>query len=109
MGYARLPGAGYEALHPEVEGIKPEEYPDVVKLRILGDVAPWSGKFRQFEAIVKTEAEQDPALEIEYQKIVDDARRMRESTVNFDRRHTGETEEVEGTVAKSPRPRRRAE
>jgi hypothetical protein len=99
MGYARLPGAGYAALHPEVEGLMPDEYPDIVKLRILGDVAPWSGKFRQFSAIVKTEAGRDPALEIEYQKIVGDARRMRESTVNFDRRHTGETEEVEGTVA----------
>jgi hypothetical protein len=39
-GYARLPGAGYEALHPELEGIDPEDYPDINKLSILGDVAP---------------------------------------------------------------------
>jgi hypothetical protein len=26
-GYARLPGAGYEALHPELKGLKPEDYP----------------------------------------------------------------------------------
>ena len=99
MGYARLPGAGYESLHPELAGLKPEEYPDIVKLRILGDVAPWSGKFRQYSARVAAEAKRDPALEIEYEKIVERARRMRESTVNFDRRHTGETEEVEGSVA----------
>jgi hypothetical protein len=101
MGYARLPGAGYEALHPAVEGLKPEEYPDIERLRILGDVAPWSGKFRQYSAKVGAAAKQDPALEIEYQKIVDAARRMRESTVNFDRRHTGEVEEVEGTIAQA--------
>jgi len=28
-GYARLPGAGYAALHPEVSGLNPEEYPDL--------------------------------------------------------------------------------
>jgi hypothetical protein len=27
-GYARLPGAGYEALHPELKGLSPEDYPD---------------------------------------------------------------------------------
>jgi hypothetical protein len=35
-GYARLPGAGYQALHPELDGISPEDYPDIAKLRILG-------------------------------------------------------------------------
>jgi hypothetical protein len=32
-GYARLPGAGYAALHPELEGLDPEDYPDIHKLR----------------------------------------------------------------------------
>ncbi len=40
-GYARLPGAGYEALHPELEGVNPEDYPDVHKMAILADVAPY--------------------------------------------------------------------
>jgi hypothetical protein len=44
-GYARLPGAGYEALHPELEGLNPEEYPDIHKLRILSDVAPYSREY----------------------------------------------------------------
>lgn len=39
-GYARLPGAGYEAIHPELKGVNPEDYPDIHKLRILADVAP---------------------------------------------------------------------
>lgn len=46
-GYARLPGAGYEALHPELKGLSPEEYPDIHKLRILGDVAPYSREYNQ--------------------------------------------------------------
>lgn len=44
-GYARLPGAGYEALHPELEGVNPEDYPDIHKLRILADVAPYSREY----------------------------------------------------------------
>ncbi len=46
-GYARLPGAGYEALHPELKGVNPEEYPDIHKLRILADVAPYSREYNQ--------------------------------------------------------------
>jgi len=44
-GYARLPGAGYEALHPEVEGTNPEDYPDINKMAILADVAPYSREY----------------------------------------------------------------
>jgi len=40
-GYARLPGAGYEALHPELQGVNPENYPDIHKMAILADVAPY--------------------------------------------------------------------
>ena len=46
-GYARLPGAGYAALHPELEGVDPEDYPDIDKLRILGDVAPYSREYQK--------------------------------------------------------------
>ena len=45
-GYARLPGAGYEALHPELEGVDPEDYPDIHKMAILADVAPCSREYR---------------------------------------------------------------
>jgi hypothetical protein len=46
-GYARLPGAGYAAMHPELEGVDPEDYPDIDKLRILGDVAPYSREYQK--------------------------------------------------------------
>jgi hypothetical protein len=99
MGYARLPGAGYEALHPELAGVKAEDYPDIEKLRILADVAPWSSKFKQMSKIVGAQAKQDTNLNVDFQNIVEGAERIRESTVNFTDRHTGETEEVEGTVS----------
>ena len=38
-GYARLPGAGYEALHPELKDVNPEDYPDIHKMSIL---AKWT-------------------------------------------------------------------
>ena len=46
-GYARLPGAGYEALHPELKDVNPEDYPDIHKLHILSDVAPYSREYNQ--------------------------------------------------------------
>jgi hypothetical protein len=47
-GYARLPGAGYEALHPELEGVNPEDYPDIHKMAILADVAPYSREYNTY-------------------------------------------------------------
>lgn len=44
-GEMRLPGKGYEARFPELEGLSPEEYPDIHKFKILADVAPYSDKF----------------------------------------------------------------
>jgi hypothetical protein len=41
-GFLRLPGAGYEAVNPDVAGLDPEDYPDIHKYKILADVAPSS-------------------------------------------------------------------
>lgn len=42
----RLPGKGYAALNPEVEGLNPEAYPLIHRLKILSDVAMHSRKYR---------------------------------------------------------------
>jgi len=42
----RLPGEGYAALHPELEGLSAEEYPLAHRLKILGDVAMWSSEYK---------------------------------------------------------------
>ena len=46
QGFARLPGAGYQALHPELKDVNPEDYPDIHKMAILADVAPYSREYQ---------------------------------------------------------------
>ena len=46
-GELRLPGRGYEARFPELEGTAPEDYPLIHKFRILADVAPYSEAYGQ--------------------------------------------------------------
>jgi intein/homing endonuclease len=42
----RLPGAGYAARFPELEGVNPEDYPLAHRVKILGDVAMYSDQYR---------------------------------------------------------------
>jgi hypothetical protein len=48
-GDARLPGKGYEALHPEISNTDPEAYPLIHRYMILSDVAPMSAEFRRLQ------------------------------------------------------------
>jgi hypothetical protein len=98
-GYARLPGTGYEALHPELEDVDPEYYPEIHKLAILADAAPYSREYATMKTIVGRQAQNDDALAIEYSKILDRVRQTRESIVKTaERRFTAPVEEVEGTI-----------
>ena len=49
----RLPGEGYAAAHPEVQGLNPEDYPLVHRAKILSDVAMYSEAYK--ETIEKAE------------------------------------------------------
>lgn len=51
MGYARLPGRGYEELHPELKGVDPNMYPDIYKYKILTDVALGSDQYWKYKKI----------------------------------------------------------
>lgn len=44
-GEARLPGAGFAALHPELAGVDPEAYPLLYKYQILADISPLTPEF----------------------------------------------------------------
>lgn len=44
-GEARLPGAGFAALHPELKDVDPENYPLLYRYQILGDIAPLTPEF----------------------------------------------------------------
>src|SRR5260370_36417888 len=64
-GYARLPGAGYAALHPELEGVNPEDYPDIHKMATLADVAPYSREYNTYRQRIGKEAQGNTELELE--------------------------------------------
>jgi hypothetical protein len=48
-GEERLPGRGFASLHPELEGVSPEDYPDIYRYKILADVAPYSDKLKEYK------------------------------------------------------------
>lgn len=51
-GDVRLPGPGYQAIHPELAGVNPENYPIAYRYAILADVANWSPEFRSIRSKV---------------------------------------------------------
>ena len=77
----RQPGAGYEALHPELQGLNPEDYPDIHKMAILADVAPYSREYNTYRLKIAKEAKGNTELQIEYEKILDRVRRPRNNQV----------------------------
>ena len=98
-GYARLPGAGYAALHPELKDVDPEDYPDIHKMSILADVAPYSREYHTFRQKVGQQAQGNTELEIEYEKILTRVKQTRESVIKMNDRHfTEPVDEISGTV-----------
>ena len=98
-GYARLPGAGYEALHPELEGVDPEDYEDITKLSILGDVALYSREYNRIRAIVEKQSYGDTELRAQYEQIVEQVRQTKESRLQVDeRRFDAQMDRLEGTI-----------
>jgi hypothetical protein len=96
-GYARLPGAGYEALHPELEDVNPEDYPH--KLSTLADVAPYSREYNTYRQKIGRQAQDNTELEIEYEKILNRVKKTRESVIRMNDRHfTAPVDEISGTV-----------
>jgi hypothetical protein len=98
-GYARLPGAGYEALHPELKVINPEDNPDIAKMRILADVAPYSRQYQKYSSIIHNQTRDNSELEEEYERILEHVRKTKESTLQVARRHfNAPADTIEGTV-----------
>lgn len=87
QGFARLPGSGYAALHPELKNVDPEDYPDINKMSILADVAPYSREYNTYRLKVGKQAQGNTELQIEYEKILERVRQTKESVVRIDDRH----------------------
>jgi hypothetical protein len=98
-GYARVPGAGYEALHPELKGVNPEDYPDIAKMRILGDVAPYSREYQKYAGSVRHSSQYDSDIRAEYERIQEQVRQTKESTLQVAQHHfNAPVDTIEGTV-----------
>src|ERR1700712_492242 len=101
-GYARLPGAGYTALHPELEGINPENYPDIDKLAILGDVAPYSREYNHLKGKIGKAIGDDVELRARFEKINAQVQQTEDSTLQVDvRRFDAPVDKLEGTVTEA--------
>ena len=83
QGFAPLPGAGYEAIHPELKGVNAEDYPDIHKLAILADVAPYSREYNKWRQKVGAKACGNTELEIEYEKILRRVKQTWESVIRM--------------------------
>ncbi|MGB8258740.1 MAG: hypothetical protein WCE75_00240 [Terracidiphilus sp.] len=86
-------------LHPELSGLDPEDYPEIARMRILADVAPYSREYQRAAARVRGQAHHDPDLLAEYERIADQVRQTRDSTLQVAQRHfNAPVDEIEGTV-----------
>jgi hypothetical protein len=47
QGEYRLPGPGYDILHPELAGINPNDWSAVARYRMLADIAPYSEEYQE--------------------------------------------------------------
>ena len=84
--------------HPELKEVDPEDYPDIHKLRILSDVAPYSREYNTYRQKISSEAKYDTGLQIELD-IIDRVRQVKESSIRMDeRRFTEPVEAIEGTI-----------
>ena len=86
-------------MSPELEGLDPEDYPDIVKMRILADVAPYSREYQRIAAQVRADARNNPDLDAEYGRIAEQVRQTKESTLQVARRHfNAPVDRIERTV-----------
>jgi hypothetical protein len=64
-GEIRLPGPGYAAFFPELEGVAPEDYPLLHRYKILADIAPYSTQFDTVRAQMRAARRQGQVSEQE--------------------------------------------
>ena len=68
-------------------------------MRILGDVAPYSREYQREAGIVHHQSKDNPELRAEYERIQEQVRQARESTLQTAQKHfNAPVDTVEGTV-----------
>jgi hypothetical protein len=98
-GEYRLPGKGFERVHPELKGVDPEKYPAWAKHEILADVAPYSKQYYQARDEAALAAQKDAGLAAKYEAVEKEAEEQRRRG-EFDKRSfTEKTDRVRGEVS----------
>jgi hypothetical protein len=68
-------------------------------MRILGDVAPYSRQYQKFASRAHHQAKGNPELEAEYERISEQVRQTKESTLQVAQKHfNAPVDQIEGTV-----------
>ena len=68
-------------------------------MSILADVAPYSREYNRIRAIVEKQSHSDTDLRAHYERIVEQVRQVKESTLQVDeRRFDAPVDQLEGTV-----------
>ena len=95
-GELRLPGRGYESIHKELEGLNPEDYPDIFKFKILSDVALGSRQYYNYKNIMERKFASDKMDESEKQIFIETKRQTNERFVKKDFSEYRTDEDLEG-------------
>ena len=102
----RLPGPGYSSLYPEVEGVSPEQYPLVHRLKILSDVAMWSPEFKEHMALANRMQPQMSPRHQAMLKTIKEQVRQKKIRKEFQEYRFGDTlEQMDVTVSEVIDPR----
>src|ERR1017187_5077617 len=84
---------------PDLVGLNPEDYPDINKLGILADIAPYSREYNRIRAVVDKQANGNPELRAHYEQIVDQVRQTKESTLQVDKsRFDAPVDKIKGPI-----------
>lgn len=91
-GEMRLPGPGYAAIHPELEGVDPADYPLIYRFAILADVASYTEKFKEHLIKVRAARKRGELTEQEeqfYLKTMEEVQRRKKRKTFYDYKYRG--------------------
>ena len=75
-------GGALIEFHDEyVLSVGPSQSPGRCKMSILGDVAPYSREYQKYAGIVRHHSQYDSDLRAEYERIQEQVRQTKESTI----------------------------
>jgi hypothetical protein len=99
-----MPACPAPATRPCIRNWKdstPEDYPAIHMMRILADVAPYSREYQKWSSIVRHQAKDNPDLLTEYERISEQVRKTKESTMQVAQRHFNAPVDTIGGTVKS--------